>query len=549
MTKKQAVFAFILAVFLFLPGLCLLSACEKGKPQIEYIEALLMQNSADGGHSSVVDYGRTENLEKFDIKVYFKDETVADLALEDVSVEVKYSQIVTLENKNWIESTLSEYLSKVSEGALDVGIWNLTFNYKGFSSDIAVTVNKIDDDSFYVLTLRDNLHTYLDENCIEYGTKLQAVQHGVTKDLGAENIEENQIEDIYMLYTFEDDAWQPLNVSDLSNEQIVALPMPKMITNSEAEGFGLFKLENTEYMACGAYYVCAKINAGNNYYSAWTEYTKFKIEAAKYFVQTGDFAITYTYNGDIQTQDILFSEIMKDLSNVKISGSMNLVVKSDMNDKNNTTSSTASKMTLEEYYTRSFNNETWAVGHAENDVCMFGNFVDVHQTERYNFSEDGHTVKVLFVPNIENQSCYTQSDEFEIKLIVVRGTVTSPKVVDASGISDDESTTNQSLSLYINCEKTKIVKNSDYDTALGEFRNNILVLSTNADCNYNEDSKIYTFFVSSAGSYFIKIFVNPNFVFDTTSFDLSDLYTVEFQEETQECCAYLTISWGVTELG
>lgn len=547
MTKRKTVFAFILAVFLFVPGMFLLSACGNDGPKISYIKAFLNGNSADNGndYSLVVDYGKTKNLNMIDVKGFYTDGTSADLSLEDVTVEVKYEPL----NGESVDSTLKDYLAKVEDTTLEVGRWSLEFGYNGFVSKIFITVNKIDDDSLYVLTLHDNLHTYLDDNCIEYGTKMGAVQHNVNKDLSIENIEESKIAGLYILAKVENNQTSCLDVSDLSNEELAALPTPKMAYNSDAEGYSLVEFARTEYIPCGAYYVCAKIYGGNNHSDAWTEYTKLKVERAKYFVETTDLTVTYTYNGDLQTQNMLFSEIMSNSADTKISGTMNLVIKSDMNDKNNTTADATRKLTLEEYYTKTFNDEFWTIIYGEDSPCMFGDMVDVNQSERYNFSSEGHTVKVVLVPNDDYAPFFAQSDEFKITLLIVRGTVTSPMVIGYSEVSDDdkESAGRQALSLYIDCAKTKIVESSDYDTALVEFKNSILVLSTNAVWKHNENTNTYTFYMSDIGSYYIKIFVNPNFVFDATSFDSSDVYTVEFQEETEDCCAYLTISWEITQ--
>lgn len=53
--------------------------------------------------------------------------------------------------------------------------------------------------------------------------------------------------------------------------------------------------------------------------------------------------------------------------------------------------------------------------------------------------------------------------------------------------------------------------------------------------------------MSNVERYYIEIFVNSNFVFDTTSFDFLDFYTVEFQEEIEDSCAHLIVSLEITQ--
>lgn len=496
MTKQKNLGIAFFALLMIMPALFIFTACGSGGgPRVSALQVTFTSEVGAEvlGNTTYVtkDYGNISGLKDFQLEASYTNGTTEILKSKEKCQSVLFTPV----NSTPQQLTYDTFYSKLTDGTLDAGFWQIDFAHDGVTASLQITINTIASSEPYILEINNEVSTLsAPANTLYYGLKEEAYSLKVTRNSTEINSEYFES----MLYF--------LSSSAVYDEQKTA-----------EEYYAENKLVQSyiEGLKPNDYYVCAKVYANGNYNEAFTKLTKLTIKKSVFEIDATGMTFNYSFNYSEKIADITIDDM-------GVTGGA-LIICSD-GDSTNNADTNDSKKTNEDV----------------TDVFdYYGNFVPVDSVEVYNFADNGKQIAVTFEPNVDFADYFEKSAVFYVTLSIEQGEVSLPYIGNQFGNMSGETVENNIVGTY------RIELDLRYNTNDTMYFD----IDTNANRNINQDTYEQTnsFYTQTAGNFYAKFTLkNQNYKWASTTANLNNsACTCEVKEATGEQNAYANFEWTI----
>ena len=399
--KKYSKILFMLAMFILIPAMCILTAC--GGKKLENLEIVFASDigALDFGDSTSLNlaYGDCEGLSDMKINAIYSDGSKEDISdNSSLTMAIKYIPANSLEE---ISKDKQEFMQKIAQNSLNSGTWKITFGYNGISHVFDIHIDLSAENPNYTLTIKNTLTDKT--NSMAYGTKYEALD--VSVKLGSEDVD-NSYYNIYYL--------------DLEDaEEFDSTKDPEDYYDENK----LQDLSLCDVLGAGSYKVCARVQQYGNYELNYSDFIDFEIEKAKIELVSDPNDLVFTFelgtaDSSEKLEDISFYEMFYDTDFVHrtrlLPENVKFIACSDGIAENNDDDST-DKLTNEFIF--AYYNGQWQ---------------DISEGT---YNAGTHNLTLKFVPNSEYSRNYEISDEMTATLQFNKCQIDLPYVIisDSTG--------------------------------------------------------------------------------------------------------------------
>lgn len=516
--KKYLKILLTLAMFIFIPAMCILTAC--GGKKLENLEIVFSSDigaSNFGDSTSLnLDYGDCEGLSNMKINAVYSDGSREDISdNSSLTMAIKYIPANSLEE---ISKDKQEFMQKIAQNSLNSGTWKITFGYNGISHVFDIHIDLSAENPNYTLTIKNTLTDKT--NSMAYGTKYEALD--VSVKLGSEEVD-NSYYNIYYL--------------DLEDgEEFDSTKHPEDYYDENK----LQDLSLCDVLGAGSYKVCARVQQYGNYELNYSDFIDFEIEKAKIELVSDPNDLVFTFelgtaDSSEKLEDISFYEMFYDTDFVHrtrlLPENVKFIACSDGIAENNDDDST-DKLTNEFIF--AYYNGQWQ---------------DISEGT---YNAGTHNLTLKFVPNSEYSRNYEISDEMTATLQFNKCQIDLPYVI----ISDSTG--------GITSYEEKLKSDGNYITITSDVANPIICYTTNMgttntlygtfeqDINNDiteieQDDKCYYYTHRACGVN--EVFTIQLVPFKNFEFINSSVATTPEQRDFTIANGIATFSWEITTVG
>lgn len=399
--KKYSKILFMLAMFILIPAMCILTAC--GGKKLENLEIVFASDigALDFGDSTSLNlvYGDCEGLSNMKINAIYSDGSKEDISdNSSLTMAIKYIPANSLEE---ISKDKQEFMQKIAQNSLNSGTWKITFGYNEISHELNIIIDLSEENPNYILSIKNTLTD--ETNSMAYGTRFEALD--ISVKLGDEEVDKSYY-DVYYL-----------DLEDGEEFDSTKLPEDYYEENK------LQYLSLWEILGAGTYKVCARVQQYGNYYLNYSDFIDFEIEKAKIELVSDPNDLVFTFelgtaDSSEKLEDISFYEMFYDTDFVHrtrlLPENVKFIACSDGIAENNDDDST-DKLTNE--VTFAYYNGQWQ---------------DISEGT---YNAGTHNLTLKFVPNSEYSRNYEISDEMTATLNFNKCQIDLPYVIisDSTG--------------------------------------------------------------------------------------------------------------------
>lgn len=408
MKKQPLKILLMLAMFILIPAVCILTAC--GGKKLQKLEIVISNDSAysdDFSTSVTLEYGNCECISNLNINAVYSDGSKEDISgSENLTTSITYIPYDSLVDP--ISKDMLEFMQKVSNNTLDSGSWKVTFGYNGISHELNIFVELSTENPNYSLSIKNILTK--ETNSMAYGTKSQALEPSVK--LGSSNIDASLCE-IFILD---------------KSEEYDSDKLPKDYFEEDK----LIYLDHCSALNVGTYKVCARVQRNGNYDTGFSNFIDFEIKPAKIQLISDPSELQFSFTlatSSEKLEDVTFNEMFYELTaQQRVLPSVRFLACSDGDDTNND---------VDSYEVDKLTNEF---------IFDTGYWIDVSpSTSEKTYNAGNYQLALKFVPGLDNADNFSISDTIGARLTFNKNEIDLPYVQVSDALGNTTSTYEENL--------------------------------------------------------------------------------------------------------